>query len=464
MSGVPAEDVPVAVSAPDRCDVADALAVEVSADATVFVVSDVHLPPRQTHHSGRVCAEIANSLSALHAPVVVVLDGDILELLGNPDASAQEILDEHPGLLAALAGVREQGGRVVYVVGNHDVRLAWDQQAARAVRDTLGAELALQVDLVLATGQDPLRVRIEHGHGHDPFNCVTDPRDPLDTPLGHHVVTDVLPRLPFLGAGRGILPSDREVDATARPDAERWLSGTRELVDPLDFPAFVGSRLVYRRLTVHLGWVLAVVVGLALAARLSLLYGLLQRLPEDVTTTALHAAYFLAAAAVDAAVLLAVLGIVARRVFRAVSSLDLGPRGPATNDPGRAHARSLAAAGYAAFVCGHTHRAELTAITDHTSAHGGLFANTGCGTAAVVAVGARFGLPPVYLRTLQLSWLELDNAATGWAARLRTSRLPLPGATRLERLVIADRRYLTSGVTEDAVPLAIRADDSRSPR
>lgn len=439
---------------PPHRELVDALTIAVPASGTVFVVSDVHLPPRQTRHSAHVCRTVAAALSALPDPVTVVLAGDILELLGNPETSPQTILDAHPLLVGALCGVRERGGRVVYVVGNHDVRLAWDAAAAGQVRAVLGVELVLQADLVLPA-DEPLRLRIEHGHGQDPFNIVTDPRDPLDTPLGHHVVTDVLPRLSFLGAGRGVLPADGDVDAAVGGEPDRWLSGAGELVDPLDFPGFVGSRLVYRRLTVHLPWVIAVVVGVALIVRLSLLYGLVQRLPEDVSTAVLHSAYFVAAAVVDAALLLAVLAVAARRVFRSVSSLDLGPQGAATNQAGQAHARQLAVDGYHGYLCGHTHRPELAALACQGGTPTVVFANTGCGTAAVVPARARLGLPPVYLRALQLSWLEVGNDGTRWVIRLRTQRVPLKGSTRLERLLVADRELLTVGSNEQVIPIRL---------
>jgi hypothetical protein len=50
------------------------------------------------------------------------------------------------------------------------------------------------------------------------------------------------------------------------------------------------------------------------------------------------------------------------------------------------------------------------------------------------------GLPPVYLRTQQLSWLEITPDGDGpCLAQLQSARVELPGATRLERFMAASR-------------------------
>ena len=107
----------------------------------------------------------------------------------------------------------ERGGQVIYTVGNHDGDLAWDLKAATAVREATGAQLCLAADLVLPDGE---RIRVEHGHQMDPYNCFQDARNPLDTPLGHHIVREVIPKIEWLGRD--------------------WLTGAHEMADPADFP------------------------------------------------------------------------------------------------------------------------------------------------------------------------------------------------------------------------------------
>src|SRR5436853_514464 len=91
-----------------------------------------------------------------------------------------------------------RGGQVIYAIGNHDSDLAWDVKSADAVRDMTGARLCLSADLIL---DDSRKIRVEHGHQLDPYNCFHDPRNALDTPIGHHIVREVVPQLERLGQG-----------------------------------------------------------------------------------------------------------------------------------------------------------------------------------------------------------------------------------------------------------------------
>ncbi len=222
-----------------RSDVTDRLDVTVAPGGKVIAISDLHLPPERTTVSGRSCEVLARRLAAETAPLTVVLAGDIVEMLAYPGRAAADVLDAHDDLCRALAMVTERGGQVIYTVGNHDGDLAWDLKAATAVREATGAKLCLAADLVLPGGE---KIRVEHGHQIDPYNCFQDPRNPLDTPLGHHIVREVIPKIEWLGRD--------------------WLTGAHEMADPADFPSFLASRLVYRKLVRHLWWVVLVPIVL----------------------------------------------------------------------------------------------------------------------------------------------------------------------------------------------------------
>ena len=56
-------------------------------------------------------------------------------------------------------------------------------------------DVALACDLAVETGGGVQLVRVMHGHQFDPYNAFDDPRSPVDTLLGHHVVRQVLPKL-----------------------------------------------------------------------------------------------------------------------------------------------------------------------------------------------------------------------------------------------------------------------------
>jgi len=389
----------MASSQPGVAGVADLLDVQVGPGATVLAVSDLHLPPQRTEVSGRSCAVLAGRLAAETGPVTVVLAGDVLELLGFPQATAAEILREHDSLGAALLAVTERGGQVIYTIGNHDSDLAWDVKAADAVREMTGARLCLAADLILPGGG---KVRVEHGHQLDPYNRFHDQRNSLDTPLGHHIVRQVLPRIELLGRD--------------------WLTGAHEMADPADFPAFVGSRLFYRKLVRHAWWLILLPVALLLALRVSELFELSSRFPD--TTRWVHGAEILGYGAVaDLIVVAVIIVIMSRRAWTSISALALDERGYGQNRAARQRAADLTADGYRGFLSGHTHHPELR------EASAGFYANTGSCTTVVEAIPTRPGLPPAYLRAQQITWVEL---AAGQVS-LMAARIRLPGTTRLER-------------------------------
>ena len=391
-------------------DVNDRLDVAVRPGSKVIAISDLHLPPERTTVSGRCCEVLSRRLSAEPSPLTVVLAGDIVEMLAYPGATAADVLEAHGDLCGALAGVTARGGEVIYTVGNHDGDLAWDLKAATAVRDLTGAKLCLAADLRLPGGE---LIRVEHGHQMDPYNCFSDPRNPLDTPLGHHIVRDVIPKIEWLGRD--------------------WLTGAHEMADPADFPSFLASRLVYRKLARHLWWVVLLPV-IAIALVLPTLGRIRDRFPA--TGPWMRDGEILGyGALVDLAIIALIIAIVSRRAWTSISALALSGRGYGQNSAARDRADELIAQGYTGYLSGHTHHPELRA-------HGnGFYGNTGSCTSVVEAIDTIYGMPPVYLRTQQLSWLEIttDTATGKCHAHLKSARVELPGATRFERFLAAAR-------------------------
>ncbi len=409
-------------------DVTDRLDVTVAPGGKVIAISDLHLPPERTTVSGRSCEVLARRIAAEPEPVTVVLAGDIVEMLAHPGRAAADVLDAHDDLCRALALVTERGGQVIYTVGNHDGDLAWDLKAATAVREATGAKLCLAADLVLPGGE---RIRVEHGHQIDPYNCFHDPRNPLDTPLGHHIVREVIPKIEWLG--------------------KDWLTGAHEMADPADFPSFIASRLVYRKLVRHLWWViLAPIVLFALVLPQVGRVG--DRYPDAGRW--LHDGEVLGVGAlVDIAIIALIIAIVSRRTWTSISALALSGRGYSQNSAARERADELISQGYTGYLSGHTHHPELHAHGD------GFYGNTGSCTSVVEAIETIYGMPPVYLRTQQLSWLEISatpsvageveedqgrDSERGVVTRpchaqLKSARVELPGATHFERFLAAAR-------------------------
>ncbi len=142
-----------------RPDIVDLLDVAIPPGGKVITVSDLHLPPSRTDVSGRSCETLARVLSpggttppgtppileGLSAPpdppdppLTVVLAGDVIELLGFPGSTVNDILRPHEDLCAALLDVTARGGQVIYTIGNHDGDLAWDVKGAETVRKMTG--------------------------------------------------------------------------------------------------------------------------------------------------------------------------------------------------------------------------------------------------------------------------------------------------------------------------------------
>jgi UDP-2,3-diacylglucosamine pyrophosphatase LpxH len=394
------------MSAP-RPDIPDLLQVDVPPDVKVITISDLHLPPARTDVSGRSCEMLARHLAEEPGTPTVVLAGDVIELLGSPGSTATDILRPHEDLCTALLDVTARGGQVIYAIGNHDADLAWDVKAADAVREMTGARLCLAADLILAGGK---KIRVEHGHQLDPYNCFCDARNPLDTPMGHHIVREVIPRIEFLGRG--------------------WVDGAHEMADPTDFPSFIGSRLVYRKLGRHLWWLIAIPLAILILVRIPEfgLAAVRSRYPD--TDVWVHRAEILGYGAIaDLLVITALVAIVARRAWVSISALALDKRGYQQNQAARQRAADLVADGYHGFISGHTHHPELSASA------GGFYANSGSCTSVVEAIGGKFGLPPAYVRNQQVCWVEV----TAGQAELVMARVELPGATRMERFVAHGR-------------------------
>jgi 3',5'-cyclic AMP phosphodiesterase CpdA len=178
-------------------EVHDHLDVEVPLGGRALVVSDLHLAAPSTAASRQSVRELAEALEGWAGPGVLVLLGDVVELLlGDNAADPSPALAAHPRFTAALTRFSDEPGRrILYVIGNHDGRLAWDAAAARTIAAATGAALCLSADLRFATAAGLRTVRVEHGHRLDPSNSFADPRNPLDIPLGHHVVREALPAL-----------------------------------------------------------------------------------------------------------------------------------------------------------------------------------------------------------------------------------------------------------------------------
>ena len=393
--------------------VPDLIQLDVPRGSRVVVVSDLHLAPAASEASTRAAEELAELLDGFHQPGTLVIAGDGFEMLAAaPDVGA--ILDSHSrftGAVKRFAAGKDH--RVVLTPGNHDGQLAWDGESVAVLRERLGVtDVALACDLAVQTGNGTALVRVMHGHQFDQYNAFDDPRSPVDTPLGHHVVRQVLPKL---------APRDHPGSLL---EGVRWCNG-----DP---SAFVGSRLLYRMVAGWLWW-LAVPFAAALVLRfLSFAPGVKPLLSHHAERWLVWFGILVVAIAVIAAVT----GIATMlRVNRALADASVSERGDAAahNAAVRAEAARLISAGYAGLITGHTHEPELSQVG------GGFYANTGCATEVVRARKARFGLPAPFLAVRRLSAVEL-GAGPVLSVTLSLAEHPIGRPSVLERLVLAPER------------------------
>ena len=402
--------------APAGFFVPDLIQLKVGRGDRVVVVSDLHLAPVASEVSTRAADELAELLDGFGEPGILVIAGDGFEMLAAaPDVDG--ILDSHPQFTGAVKRFAEGSDhRVVLTPGNHDGQLAWDGNSVAVLRDRLGlTDVGLACDLAIETGNGSQLVRVTHGHQFDQYNAFDDPRSPVDTPLGHHVVRQVLPKLASRDQPGSLL------------EGVRWCNG-----DP---SAFLGSRLLYRMVAGWLWW-LAVPFAAALVLRF------MSFAPGVIGFRSLldhHAVRWLVwfgILVVAIAVVAAVTGIATMlRVNRALADASVSERGDAAahNATVRAEAARLIAAGYAGMITGHTHEPEISQVG------AGFYANTGCATEVVRARKARFGLPTPFLAVRRLSMVEL-RAGTVLSVSLSVAERPVGQPSFLERLVLAPER------------------------
>jgi lysylphosphatidylglycerol synthetase-like protein (DUF2156 family) len=392
----------------------DPLVVPVPVGGRVLVVSDLLLGRAQAPDLGGAAPEshLVSVLTSWDGAGLVVVAGNLLDLLSEPCGSLAEVLDGHPRLVEALA--RFSGGpghRLVVLPGSRDGRLAWDEEMADQLRRRTGAELALSAETVLETGAGPRKVRMDPGRRFDPRFSVGDPTNPAESPLGQHVLTEILPRL------------------ARRPAQE----GAERLTEPAALARFLVSRALYRGAARHAWWlVIPFAVGLGLKFPIAYLF--LRHPARLIASQSWDDRSLLLGLTtlIDLVLVAVALAYAGRRIWAAVSGAALGPPGPAANDTARDAARALITDGWTGLISGHTLQPEMTRLGP------GFFAATGAVGEVVGEHPAWLGLPSVFLRRKLVSWIELEAGAE-LHARLIHGTAGSAGSSLLERLLARSR-------------------------
>ncbi len=414
-------------------------------DDTVLVfISDTHIGGTRGSDIFASAGELTaffTELAEHDGPLELVLAGDFLDLLRIGSTSVDDLVDamltggDYEELFAALRRVREAPDhRVVYMAGNHDAEAWWNPRLQQSLI-TAGVVDEFALSYVASYASLPHHlVYCEHGNQFDPTNRILDYADPLDTPIGSHIVTDVIRPI---GAGMTVT---RTLD----------LHDLSYVFPLAKLPEWVAGRLYYRLLRMVIHWFL---VPLIIA------YGIYHTTAAILQPTRTAVEALLLEVADDAVVLLAaciIFFVVSRTVAqRVIASLAHRFRGRGlgdTHEHGNAAIQRLLESGasppmadriagrdIAVFVSGHTH---APAAQEMGRADGGstVIVNTGCWLRQLQPVTAWLKAPPVFVPAFVQTHVHVTRTGDGltvelWERPKRADRR-LPS---IERLAVLGR-------------------------
>jgi UDP-2,3-diacylglucosamine pyrophosphatase LpxH len=414
-------------------------------DTLLVFLSDVHIggtPGTEIFASAAELTSLLEDLDRHQGPVELVVAGDLLDLLRmGPVGRGEELVaatitrPEYRELFAALRGfARRPGRRVVYVVGNHDAEVWWNPGVRRALVEAgLVQVFGLSYSASFESLPDQL-IYAEHGNQFDPSNTITDYANPLDTPVGAHVVSEVV----------------RPIGTGAALTASLDLRDVSYVFPLAAIAAWMAGRIFYQFIGRVLLWLLA-----PLVAAYVLYEGLAAVVRAFGGSLALRSVFLELAYVMGVlAVAFAVVFLVSRRTAgHAVAILASRFPGPAfgrrweevairrllEDDRPPPMAGVSSSLEIAVFVSGHTH---APAISELVRADGRttVIANTGCWLRQLQPVDAWLGGPPVFVPAFVHTHVRVRPGQDGLTVELWDH--PKPAERRLpwiERAAIAGR-------------------------
>jgi UDP-2,3-diacylglucosamine pyrophosphatase LpxH len=415
-------------------------------------LSDLHFTergPLADFQAGDALHQLLQSVRQHPGAVILALGGDVLDLLqlsGPREAAVDRALrgEDARRLGEELHRLAERpDATIVYLVGNHDSSLAWDGGGRRRVARQLAADhvgLHLRVRLQGPDGGEVTLVA-EHGDALDRYNLRSDPFDPLDSPAGDHIVTELV----------------RRMDAVTERRPELALDQVNNVRPTAMVPTWLVANFFYRFLSRALQDVALPLIGLFLLLHAPVVATVAADLSGRLGTvgelSGRLARWAVLVAAVDLVLLAAVIAVVGRTLRQAVSVYGGSPEELASGtgtDPGARHEGAtalLTSRDPAASVLlhGHTHQASFSRLDgDRVSV------DSGCWIRALVPVRAWLGLPPVFVPGYPCTWIEVDTSTKGVEVRLWERSVAVP------RRLFAVERLLVRGKLPPA--------DGRPPR
>jgi Calcineurin-like phosphoesterase len=373
---------------------------QLSDETLVVFLSDSHIGGdggRDIFESPDQMQALFDELAAHQGPVELVLAGDFFDFLriaerppGSNGASLTIDRPEYRGLFEALRRfARTESRTVIYLPGNHDAEMWWNLEI-RAALEQAGLVHDFALSYAAWFASEPGRiVYCEHGNQFDSANAIHDYADPWDTPLGSHIVTDLLPHIPSgpRVSELHLREADRVFPLTLIPE---WLAGrifydvvalsVRWLLLPL-IAVYLAIEALLRVFDARGGWEL----GIALAVNIPLLivfFGLfLLVLRWTAVRTIRSATAHLGGAAGEQG------GAGDPSVSEIRAYLESGRAPPLAGDLSGV---------IAVFVSGHTHAPSLTGFEAGDGIRG-VLVNSGCWLRQLQPVTARLGAPHVFV-------------------------------------------------------------------
>jgi UDP-2,3-diacylglucosamine pyrophosphatase LpxH len=437
-------------------------------DTLLVFLSDCHIGGdrgRDIFESPDDLAVLLDGLDRHPGPVELVLAGDFFDFLriaevpdGANRASVTTARPEYRALfdrLRRLAAARSR--TVIYLPGNHDAEMWWNPDIRTTLeKEGLVHEFALSYTACFESEPDR-RIYCEHGNQFDPANTFRDYGDPLDTPLGDHVVTDLMPRLP---GGRTLTPTLhlREIDR----------------IFPLtEIPEWIAGRLFYDLVRQAVRWLLLPLL-VAFTA-----YGLIKYAlggnDDGVLDLLVDVGYDVLVLLVAFGLFVLVLRRTANQVIRGAAARFGGdPQAPERFDPTVDVIRRRLEGGLppplgdglpgeiAVFVSGHTHAPSLVEFDTPTGARGAAV-NSGCWLRQSHPVRAHLGAPSVFVSRFVFTHARVHRGAAGIEVELWEHPRPYrQNLLAVERLAVAGR--LPAEPDDDASPrIRARATVGRTP-
>jgi UDP-2,3-diacylglucosamine pyrophosphatase LpxH len=440
--------------------------LELSSDTLVVFVSDSHIggdPGCDGFESAKELQALFEELRGSQGPVELILAGDFFDFLQIATVAHQQTdraaltisRPEYRSLFASLKRFREaQGKRVIYLPGNHDAEAFWNPQIQKTLREGgMVDEFAYYYLASIEAGGQRRVIYCEHGNQLDPANMVEDYHDRLDTPLGHHVVTDFTRRVAPLGElSRGLDLSEIKMvyPLVAIPG---WVA-SRYFYD------FAGKVAAYLLLPLLVAYALYRVASYFLALSRgapATILGNFRELPQ------IHILFVdLVVFALITVVIFAIFFVVIRHALRRTLA-TVSPGGSPRYSPAEASEErirailggeekppldpSLDPTTIDVFVSGHTHLPSFSEVErpdgrrSRRSRRHAVMVNSGCFLRQLQPLSPHLKGPPVFVSKFVLTHVRLY--AQGEQLRVELWEQPKPAEqslTRIERLLSWGRR------------------------